>query len=113
VADLPAPLKELQHLGVGFVSLTEPWIWQRPRAGPWLLYRPYSPRSNWRFCETGCALGWPTRGRTAKKLGRPITAGLRAEHVRKLHLAFASNDEIALRRQIGCTSVCRILEAKS
>jgi DNA invertase Pin-like site-specific DNA recombinase len=44
-----------------------------------------------------------------KKLGRPITAGLHAEHVRKLHRAGTSKADIARRLQIGRTSVRRIL----
>jgi putative DNA-invertase from lambdoid prophage Rac len=44
-----------------------------------------------------------------KKLGRPVTAGLHANHVRKLHRAGISKAEIARRLQIGRTSVRRIL----
>ena len=43
VADLLATLQELDHLGVGFVSLTE---------------------ALGRFCGNECALAWPTPGRT-------------------------------------------------
>ena len=44
-----------------------------------------------------------------KKLGRPITAGLHADKVRKLHRAGITKAEIARRLQIGRTSVRRIL----
>ena len=44
-----------------------------------------------------------------KRLGRPITAGLQAPEVRKLHRAGVSKSEIARRLQIGRTSVRRIL----
>jgi putative DNA-invertase from lambdoid prophage Rac len=44
-----------------------------------------------------------------KKLGRPITAGLQADQVRKLHRAGISKSEIARRLRIGRTSVSRIL----
>ena len=44
-----------------------------------------------------------------KRLGCPITAGLHAAPVRRLHQAGASKAEIARRLQIGRTSVRRIL----
>ena len=44
-----------------------------------------------------------------QKLGRPITAGLHATQVRKLHRAGISKAEIARRLEIGRTSVRRIL----
>lgn len=44
-----------------------------------------------------------------KKLGRPATAGLHAQQVRKLHRDGVSKSEIARRLQIGRTSVRRIL----
>jgi DNA invertase Pin-like site-specific DNA recombinase len=46
-------------------------------------------------------------------MGRPITAGLGVNQVRKLHRAGVSKAEIARRLQIGRTSVRRILEATS
>src|ERR1700689_1190696 len=48
-----------------------------------------------------------------KRLGRPITAGLHADHVRKLRRAGVSKSEIARRLTIGRTSVRRILAKKS
>ena len=45
----------------------------------------------------------------AKRLGRPITAGLHASQVRKLHRSGVSKAEIARRLNIGRTSVRRIL----
>ena len=42
-------------------------------------------------------------------LGRPITAGLHADKVRKLHRAGVSKAEIARCLKIGRTSVRRIL----
>jgi len=44
-----------------------------------------------------------------KRLGRPITAGLHADQVRKLHRRGISKSEISRRLQIGRTSVRRIL----
>jgi hypothetical protein len=44
-----------------------------------------------------------------KRLGRPMTAGLQAAEIRKLHRAGVAKAEIARRLQIGRTSVRRIL----
>lgn len=44
-----------------------------------------------------------------KQLGRPVTAGLHAAEIRKLHRAGVAKAEIARRLQIGRTSVRRIL----
>jgi putative DNA-invertase from lambdoid prophage Rac len=47
-----------------------------------------------------------------QRLGRPLTAGLQSDQVRKLYRAGVSKAEIARRLQIGRTSVRRILAAK-
>ena len=44
-----------------------------------------------------------------QRLGRPITAAIHADQVRKLYRAGTSKSEIAPRLQIGRTSVRRIL----
>lgn len=44
-----------------------------------------------------------------KRPGRPVTAGLQDDNIRKLHRAGVSKAEIARRLQIGRTSVRRIL----
>jgi DNA invertase Pin-like site-specific DNA recombinase len=44
-----------------------------------------------------------------KRLGRPVTAGLQATEIRKLHRAGVAKAEIARRLEIGRTSVRRIL----
>ena len=46
-----------------------------------------------------------------KRLGRPRTAALKTEQVRRLHRDGVSKAEIARRLQIGRTSVRRILAA--
>ena len=48
-----------------------------------------------------------------KKLGRPITAGLRATEIRKLHRDGVSKSEIARRLQIGRTSVRLVFQRQS
>ena len=47
-----------------------------------------------------------------QRLGRPITAALHADQIRKLYHAGTSKSEIARRLQIGRTSVRGILKAK-
>ena len=47
-----------------------------------------------------------------QRLGRPATAGLHADQIRKLYRAGASKSEIARQLQIGRTSVRRILKTK-
>ena len=63
------------------------------------------------------ALVAATRGRkvpfeAADPLGRPVTAALHADEVRKLDRAGVSKSEIARRLRIGRTSVRRILTSK-
>src|SRR5450432_4702829 len=65
--------RSLQHLGVGFVSLTEALgpdrrPWTDDARGPGhgqraALLAAFAGCSNGRFCENGCAPAWPTRGR--------------------------------------------------
>jgi DNA invertase Pin-like site-specific DNA recombinase len=48
-----------------------------------------------------------------KRLGRPVTAGVHADEIRKLHHAGIAKAEIARRLSIGRTSVRRILRFHS
>jgi len=47
--------------------------------------------------------------RNGQRLGRPLTAALHADQVRKLYRAGTSKSEIARRLKIGRTSVRRLL----
>ena len=64
VADLLATLQELDHLGVGFVSLTEALDLTTPAgramAGLWRS----SPSSKGKSCANELGLAWLTHGRT-------------------------------------------------
>ena len=109
VTDLLATLQELEHLGVGFVSLTEALDLTTPagRAMAGLLAI---------FAEFECEIlrertraGLAQARLNGKQLGRPVTAGLHAAEIRKLHRAGVARAEIARRLQIGRTSVRRIL----
>ena len=109
VADLLATLQELAHLGVGFVSLTEALDLTTPAgramAGLLAVFAEFERDILRERVQAGLAHA----RQNGQRLGRPITAGLHANQVRKLHRAGVSKAEIARRLQIGRTSVRRIL----
>src|ERR1700734_2933447 len=95
VADLVSTLQELQHLGVGFVSLTEALDLTTPagRAMAGLL-SVFAEFEREILRERVCA-GLAHARMKVKHLGRPLTAGKKAGTIRKLHLAGVSKAEIA------------------
>lgn len=109
VADLVATLQELNHLGVGFVSLTEALDLTTPTgramAGLLAVFAEFERE----ILRERVRAGLAQARQNGQKLGRPITAGLQADQVRKLHRVGVSQAEIARRLQIGRTSVRRIL----
>src|SRR5580693_6356616 len=113
VTDLLATLQELEHLGVGFVSLTEALDLTTPvgraMAGLLAVFAAFEREI---LRERVCA-GLADARENGKRLGRPATAAVHAAEVRKLHRAGVSKSEIARRVQIGRTSVRRILGARS
>ena len=113
VTDLLATLQELNHLGVGFVSLTEALDLTTPAgramAGLLAIFAEFEREVLRERTRAGLA----EARQNGKRLGRPETAARHADEIRKLHLAGISKSEIARRLQIGRTSVRRILGAKS
>ena len=109
VTDLLATLQELEHLGVGFVSLTEALDLTTPAgramAGLLAVFAEFERELLTERVRAGLAHA----RRNGKRLGRPATAALHADEVRKLHRAGVSKAEISRRLQIGRTSVRRIL----
>jgi DNA invertase Pin-like site-specific DNA recombinase len=109
VTDLLATLQELEHLGVGFVSLTEALDLTTPAdramAGLLAIFAEFEREILKERVRAG--LAWARQ--KGKRLGRPITAGLQVDQVRKLYRAGLSKSEIARRLKIGRTSVRRIL----
>jgi putative DNA-invertase from lambdoid prophage Rac len=109
VTDLLATLQELEHLGVGFVSLTEALDLTtaagRAMAGLLAVFAEFERE----ILRERVRAGLAHARQNGKRLGRPITARRHAEQVRKLHRAGVSKSEIARRLQIGRTSVRRIL----
>jgi putative DNA-invertase from lambdoid prophage Rac len=113
VTDLLATLQELEHLGVGFVSLTEALDLTTPAgramAGLLAIFAEFERE----ILRERTRAGLAHARENGKRLGRPATAAIHAVEIRKLHCAGISKSEIARRVQIGRTSVRRILEARS
>src|SRR5271163_2416462 len=90
VTDLLATLQELEHLGVGFVSLTEARDLTTPSgramAGLLAVFAEFEREI---LRERVCA-GLADARRNGQRLGRPMTAGLHANQVRKLYRAGTS-----------------------
>jgi putative DNA-invertase from lambdoid prophage Rac len=112
VTDLLATLQELEHLGVGFVSLTEALDLTTPAgramAGLLAVFAEFERE----ILRERVRAGLAQARQNGQRLGRPLTAALHADQVRKLYRAGTSKAEIARRLKIGRTSVRRILAAK-
>jgi putative DNA-invertase from lambdoid prophage Rac len=111
VTDLLATLQELEHLGVGFVSLTEALDLTMPvgraMAGLLAVFAEFEKE----ILSERTRAGLAHARQNGIRLGRPMTAGLQAAEIRKLHRAGVAKAEIARRLEIGRTSVRRILTA--
>ena len=113
VADLLATLQELEHLGVGFVSLTEALDLTTPAgramAGLLAVFAEFERE----ILRERVRAGLAHARQNGKRLGRPLTAGLHADQVRKLRRSGLSKSEIARQLNIGRTSVRRILDRRT
>jgi DNA invertase Pin-like site-specific DNA recombinase len=109
VADLLATLQELQHLGVGFVSLTEALDLTTPAGRAMAALLAVFAEFEREILRARVRAGLAHARQNGKKLGRPITAERHTDQVRKLYRAGISKAEIARRLGIGRTSVRRIL----
>jgi DNA invertase Pin-like site-specific DNA recombinase len=113
VADLLATLQELEHLGVGFVSLTEALDLTTPTgramAGLLAVFAEFERE----ILRERVRAGLAHARQNGKRLGRPLTAALHADQVRKLRRTGISKSEIARRLNIGRTSVRRILDKRT
>jgi len=76
---------------------------------PWPACWRSPPSSKGDSYGSELALDWAQARQNGKRLGRPITAGLKAAEIRKLRRAGVAKAEIARRLKIGRTSVRRIL----
>jgi DNA invertase Pin-like site-specific DNA recombinase len=109
VADLLATLQELQHLGVGFVSLTEALDLTTPAGRAMAALLAVFAEFEREILRERVRAGLAHARQNGKRLGRPATAARHVSEIRKLHRAGVSKSEIARRLQIGRTSVRRIL----
>lgn len=113
VTDLLATLQELEHLGVGFVSLTEALDLTTPAgramAGLLAIFAEFERE----ILRERTRAGLAHARQNGQKLGRPTTAAIHSAEIWKLYRAGVSKSEIARRLQVGRTSVRRILGAKS
>ena len=109
VNDLLATLQELEHLGVGFVSLTEALDLTTPAgramAGLLSVFSEFERE----ILRERTRAGLVQARLNGKRLGRPATAALHTAEIRKLHRAGIAKAEIARRLGVGRTSVRRIL----
>src|SRR6266446_3160558 len=113
VTDLLATLQELEHLGVGFVSLTEALDLTTPAGRAMAALLAVFAEFEREILRERVRAGLAHARQNGKRLGRPATAALHTPAIRKLYRAGVSKSEIARRVQIGRTSVRRILGAKS
>src|SRR5438105_6774150 len=85
VTDLLATLQELEHLGVGFVSLTEALDLTTPAgramAGLLAVFAAFERE----ILQERTRAGLANARQNGQRLGRPLTAGLQATEIRKLH----------------------------
>src|SRR5580658_3680788 len=112
VTDLLATLQELEHLGVGFVSLTEALDLTTPAgramAGLLAVFAEFEREI---LRERVCA-GLTHARQQGKRLGRPPSVVHKAVEAHKLHQQGSSKSEIARKLEIGRTSVRRLLAQK-
>jgi putative DNA-invertase from lambdoid prophage Rac len=109
VADLMATLRELTELGVGFVSLSEALDLTTPSgramAGMLAIFAEFEREILRERVRAGIAQA----RKEGRRHGRPRTASLKADEVRRLKAERVSHSEIARRLGIGRTSVRRVL----
>jgi DNA invertase Pin-like site-specific DNA recombinase len=113
VTDLLGTLQELEHLGVGFVSLTEALDLTTPAGRAMAAMLAVFAAFEREVLQERTRAGLAHARQNGKRLGRPATAAVHAAEIRKLHRAGVSKSEIARRVRIGRTSVRRILGARS
>ena len=113
MADLVTTLQELRDLDVGFVSLMEALDLTTPSgramAGLLAVFAEFERE----ILRERVRAGLAHARENGIRLGRPPTAALNANHIRKLFRAGISKAAIARQLEIGRTSVRRILKGKA
>jgi DNA invertase Pin-like site-specific DNA recombinase len=113
VTDLLATLQELEHHGVGFVSLNEALDLTTPAGRAMAALLAVFAAFEREIPQERVRAGLAHARQNGKRLGRPATAALHTAEIRKLQRVGVSKAEIARRLQISRTSVRRILAARS
>ena len=112
VTDLVSTLQELQHLGVGFVSLTEALDLTTPAgramAGLLAVFAEFERE----ILRERVRAGLANARLNGKRLGRPPSVVHKAIETRTLYRQGISKSEIARQLNIGRTSVRRLLAQK-
>jgi len=109
VTDLLATMQELEHLGVGFVSLTEALDLTTPAGRAMAALLAVFAAFEREVLGERVRAGLAHARQNGKHLGRPATAAIHTDKVRKLSRSGLSKSEIARRLNIGRPSVRRIL----
>ena len=109
VTDLLATFQELEHLGVGFVSLTEALDLTTPAGRAMAAMLAVFAAFEREVLQERTRAGLAHAREHGKRLGRPATAAIHTAEIRKLYRAGVSKSEIARRLKVGRTSVRRIL----
>jgi len=112
VTDLVSTLQELQHLGVGFVSLAEALDLTTPAgramAGLLAVFAEFERE----ILRERVRAGLAHARRNGQRLGRPPSVVDKAFEARKLYRQGISKSQIARQLEIGRTSVRRLLAQK-
>ena len=104
-------MEELEHLGVGFVSLTEALDLTTPAGRAMAALLAVFAEFEREILRDRVRAGLAHARANGKRLGRPLTAALQSDQVRKLRRSGLSKSAIARQLNIGRTSVRRILAA--
>jgi len=113
LADLVQTLQELNALGVGFVSLSEPLDLTTPSGRAMSEMLVVLAEFERKTRRERVKAGISRARRQGRPHGRPPTAARQAAEVRRLASQEMNQSEIARRLGIGRTSVRRILARKS
>ena len=109
VTDLLATLQELEHLGVGVVSLTEALDLTTPAGRAMATLLAVFAAFEREILGERTRAGLAHARQNGKRLGRPATAALHTAEIRRLHRGGIAKAEIARRLGVGRTSIRRIL----
>src|SRR6476620_10896964 len=109
VTDLLATLQELDHLGGGFVSLTEALDLTTPAGRAMAAMLAVFAAFEREVLQERTRAGLAHARENGKRLGRPATAAAHAAEIRRLRRAGLGKSKIARQLEIGRTSIHHIL----